>query len=107
MVPVSLELRHFDDVEETTTIPELGMPPEELFEKDADADFVREMIAFMTQRLMEADVEGLCGAAHGERSEQRSNYRNGYRERHLGHAGREYPTQDPEVAPGRVEALGG
>ena len=50
-----------------------SMPLEELFEKGADADFVREMIAFMAQRLMEADVGGLCGAAHGERSDERNN----------------------------------
>ena len=87
--------------------PKTSVLLEELFEKGADADIVRTMIAFMVQRLMGAAIEGLCGAAYGERSEARSNYRNGYRERHLGHAGREYPTQDPEVAPGRVEALGG
>jgi transposase-like protein len=59
----------------------VSMPLEELFEKGADVDFVREMTAFMAQRLMEADVESLCRASHGERSEERSNYRNGYRER--------------------------
>lgn len=45
-----------------------SMPLEELFEKRAGADFVPEKIAFMVQRLMESDVEGLCSAAHGERS---------------------------------------
>ena len=39
------------------------------------------MIAFMAQRLMEADIEGLCGATHGERREERSNYRDGYHDR--------------------------
>jgi transposase-like protein len=53
----------------------------ELLEKaDAD-DIVREMIGFVAQRLMGLDVVNRCGAAHGERSEERTNSRNGYRER--------------------------
>ena len=39
----------------------------ELAEKGADADFLREMIQYVAQRLMEMDVETLCGAASGER----------------------------------------
>jgi len=35
------------------------------------------------QILMEADVEGLIGAGRHERSAERLNYRNGYRERSL------------------------
>ena len=53
----------------------------QLLEKGADSDLLREMIGYVAQRLMEADVEGLVGAAHGERSEARENWRNGYRER--------------------------
>ena len=53
----------------------------ELAEKGADADFLREMIQYVAQRLMEMDVETLCGAAYGERSAERANSRNGYRER--------------------------
>ena len=32
-------------------------------------------------RLMELEVEGLTGAAHGERRPERTNQRNGYRDR--------------------------
>ena len=39
------------------------------------------MVGYVAQRLMELDVEGLCGAAHGERSGERENWRNGYRDR--------------------------
>ena len=53
----------------------------ELTEKGADADLLREMLQFVAQRLMEMDVESLCAAFYGERSSERLNSRNGYRER--------------------------
>jgi len=52
-----------------------------LLEKSADADLLREMVGFAAQRLMELEVESLTGAAHGERSADRINHRNGYRDR--------------------------
>ena len=52
-----------------------------LLEKGCDATFLREMIGFAAQRLMELETETLCGAKAGERSPQRINQRNGYRER--------------------------
>ena len=52
-----------------------------LLEKSSDADLLREMIGFAAQRLMELEVGGLTGAGHGERSADRINHRNGYRER--------------------------
>jgi putative transposase len=53
----------------------------ELLEKAGAGDMVREMIGFVAQRLMELDVDNRCGAGHGERSEDRTNSRNGYRDR--------------------------
>jgi putative transposase len=53
----------------------------ELIEKGADADLVRELLAFASERLMAAEVDQLTGAATGARSPDRINYRNGYRER--------------------------
>ena len=53
----------------------------ELAEKGPDADLLREMIQYVAQRMMEMDVEGRCGAAFGERSPERANSRNGYRDR--------------------------
>src|SRR5689334_6148289 len=53
----------------------------ELLEKGSDATLLREMIGFAAQRLMELEAETACGAGHGERSENRTNLRNGYRDR--------------------------
>jgi putative transposase len=39
------------------------------------------MISFAANRLMELEAESLCGAAYGERSAERRNHRNGYRDR--------------------------
>ena len=52
-----------------------------LLEKSSDADLLREMVGFAAQRLMELEVEGLTGAAHGVRDPDRINQRNGYRDR--------------------------
>lgn len=52
-----------------------------LLGKSADADFLREMIGFAAQRLMDLEVGGLTGAGYGEKSSVRLAQRNGYRER--------------------------
>src|ERR671938_976489 len=55
----------------------------ELLQKSEDGDFLRSVAEAVLQLLMEADVEGLVGAARHERSPERLNYRNGYRDRAL------------------------
>jgi putative transposase len=52
-----------------------------LLEKSSDAALLREMIGFTAHRLMALEVGSLTGAGHGERSPERINWRNGYRER--------------------------
>ena len=52
-----------------------------LLEKSSDTSLLREMIGFAAQRLMELESDVLCGAAHGERSPDRINQRNGFRHR--------------------------
>jgi putative transposase len=61
------------------TIDRMAM--KELLEKGSDQDLLREMIAFVASRMMDAEVESLTGAGHGERSADRTNQRNGYRSR--------------------------
>src|SRR6516225_9198374 len=55
----------------------------DLLQKSGNGDFLRAVAEAVLQILMEADVEGLIGAGRHERSADRLNYRNGYRERSL------------------------
>jgi transposase-like protein len=59
------------------------LPLAELLQKAGDGDFLRSVAEAVLQLLMESDVEGLIGAARHERSAERMNWRNGYRERAL------------------------
>ena len=59
----------------------VSMALAELAEKGPDSDIVRELVGHVVQRLMSYEVENLCEAGYGERSEGRTNSRNGYRER--------------------------
>ena len=43
----------------------------EFVEKQADADMVREMLAFAADRIMEAEVEAVTGAAKHARTPMR------------------------------------
>jgi transposase-like protein len=52
-----------------------------LLEKTTDSDFLREMIGFTAQRLMDLEIEGLTGACRGGRGAERLTQRNGYRDR--------------------------
>ena len=49
--------------------------------EEADSDLLRDMVQTFAEQLMDAQVEGMCGAGYRERSEERSNSRNGFRER--------------------------
>ena len=49
--------------------------------EQASPDLLREMVESFAQALMSAEADALCGAGYGERSPERVNTRNGYRER--------------------------
>jgi putative transposase len=53
----------------------------ELVEKGANDDVVRELLSHVVQRLMDFEIEQRCGAGYGERTDERNNSRNGYRDR--------------------------
>jgi putative transposase len=47
----------------------------------ASPDLLREMVRSFAQALMSAEADVVCGAGYGERSDDRVNTRNGYRQR--------------------------
>jgi putative transposase len=47
----------------------------------ASPDLLRNLLSTFIAALMSAEADALCGAGYGERSAQRSNRRNGYRQR--------------------------
>jgi transposase-like protein len=59
------------------------MPLLELLQKRGGGDFLKELSEAVLQRLMEFEVEGVVGAGRHERSEDRTTYRNGFRDRTL------------------------
>src|SRR3712207_3189869 len=67
----------------TDPMTEERLPLAELLAKSGDADFLRAVAEAVLQMLMEADVEGLIGAGRHERTVERLNYRNGFRDRTL------------------------
>jgi transposase-like protein len=52
-----------------------------LLSDTADHQILAEMLGFVADRLMALDVDHRCGAGTHERSTERVNHRNGYRER--------------------------
>jgi putative transposase len=48
---------------------------------EAEPDLLREMVRSFAEALMGAEADALCGAAFRERTDERVNRRNGYRER--------------------------
>jgi putative transposase len=64
-----------------TTMAKASMALAELVDKGAQDDVVRELLSHVVQRLMDFEIEQRCGAEYGERSDERTNSRNGYRDR--------------------------
>lgn len=51
--------------------------------ENARPDVLRNLLETMIHTLMNAEADALCGADYGQRSEERTNQRNGYRQRPL------------------------
>jgi hypothetical protein len=67
-----------------TTVVEPTMDVTEWLRKQlerASPDLLRAMVQEFAEALMGAEADALCGAPYGERSPERVNIRNGYRER--------------------------
>jgi putative transposase len=64
-----------------STLDAAGWLRNHLESDDGDHDLTRSMLAAFAEALMSAEVSMQCQAAYGERSDERTNSRNGYRER--------------------------
>jgi transposase-like protein len=64
-----------------TTFDAAGWLRNVLESADADSDLARTMLQAFAEALMSAEAQALCRAGYGERTEERVNSRNGYRER--------------------------
>ncbi len=49
--------------------------------KSPDSDVLRNIATLVANELMSLDADHACGATYGERTDERSNSRNGYRNR--------------------------
>src|SRR5256885_983243 len=61
------------------SVDHAGLLREQL--ESASPDLLRAMVKTFAEALMSAEAEAICGAPYGQRSEERSNQRNGYRPR--------------------------
>ena len=71
-----------------------------LLEQASDADFLRDIIGFAAERMMALEVEALTGADYLARNPERSNSRNGYRERSWETRAGTVPLQIPKLRKG-------
>ena len=78
-----MQLRDFNLPQREDSMTEQTLPLTDLLTKAGDPDFLRSAAEAVVQMLMEADVEGLIGAARHEWTGERVTYRNGCRDRSL------------------------
>jgi putative transposase len=68
--------------------------------RDEHGDVIRESVRAVAQELMQAEVSGLIGAEHGERTVDRATHRNGYRPRRWDTRAGEIELQIPKLRQG-------
>ncbi|MDQ4145292.1 MAG: transposase [Actinomycetota bacterium] len=61
-------------------------------------DVIRQMVKSFADQLMSAEADAMCGAGWGERSPERTNRRNGYRERTFDTRAGTIETRHPEAS---------
>ena len=74
--------------------------------EETDPDLLREMVSSFVYMLMSAEVDALCWASYGERSEMRINRRNGYREREFDTRVGTMPLAIPKLRQGSYPSAG-
>jgi putative transposase len=72
----------------------------------ASPDLLRSMVQTFAEALMGAEADAVCGAGYGERSDQRTNTRNGYRRREWDTRAGTVDLAIPELARGRISRTG-
>jgi putative transposase len=80
----SSSTRSVRNSERRSAVVDPTMDAVEAFRKQLDGagiDVLRELVKVFAERLMAEEAEVICGAGYGERSDERVNRRNGYRER--------------------------
>ena len=65
----------------STTIDAAGWLRNHLESDDEGRDLLGSMVKAFAEAVMSAEASALCGAGYGERTGERVNSRNGYRER--------------------------
>jgi putative transposase len=80
---VEVELAASTTSHTETPMTKTNMDLSELLQKHDQGDLLRSIAEAVLQLMMESDVDGLIGAGRHERAEQRTTWRNGYRDRSL------------------------
>ena len=85
------------------TMDRIGL--KELVEKGSDADLLREMIAFVTARMMDMEVESLTGAAPWRAIRGQNEQPQRLPRAHLGDKGGQRAAGDPQASQGQLFPL--
>ena len=70
--------------------------------EQAGPDLLRAMVKTFAEALMSAEADATCGAAYGQVSEERVNYRKWVPGPAVGYPGRDDGSGDPAAAAGRL-----
>jgi transposase-like protein len=71
-------------IKENAMTASRSMNPAEVLRQQAEStspDVLRAMVKTFADALMSAEADAICGAPYGQRSDERVNSRNGYRQR--------------------------